>query len=80
MSDYEFPLHAPDRPCPVIDLLVGRFGDEVGTYLLWEFTCFPMSDRHAWEQARSLVAADRVGLLDEYLASERALQEAAMRE
>jgi hypothetical protein len=75
---YEFPSHADGDPCPVMALLHGHFGQPVGDYLLWEFTCFPMSDPDAWWQARSLVAADRVGLLDEYLASERARVEAMM--
>lgn len=75
----EFPSHAPGDPCPVAALLHGHFGLELGDALLWNYTCFPMSDVHAWEQARSLVAADRVGLLREYLASEDAAIEAAMR-
>jgi hypothetical protein len=75
---YDFPTHAPGDPCPVMALLHGHFGEQLGEYLLWEFTAFPFSDDAAWEQARSLVAADRVGLLDAYLASERAKVEAAM--
>lgn len=73
-----YPSHAIGEPCPVVDLLVGHFGEEYGGYLLWNFTCFPCSDEIAYEQARALVAADRVGLFDEYLRSESDAQEAAM--
>jgi hypothetical protein len=64
----------------VVDLLFGHFGPERGGYLLYNFTCFPMDDATAYEQARSLVAADRVGLLSAYLCSELDKVEAAMRE
>jgi hypothetical protein len=74
----DFPSHEIGEPCPVIALAYGHFGEKLGDYLLWEFTCFPCSDADAWEQLRALVAADRVGLLDEYLASERAKQDRAM--
>jgi hypothetical protein len=73
-----FPCHAQGEPCPVAALLHGHFGSDLGEALLWNYTCFPMSDAHAYEQARSLVAADRLGLLGEYLASEDAAIEAAM--
>jgi hypothetical protein len=75
-----FPSHAIGEPCPVMALLQGHFGEDFGGYLLWEFTCFPFSDAQAWEQARRLVAADRVGLLNEYLRSEQDKVEAMMQE
>jgi hypothetical protein len=74
----EFPCHAKGEPCPVVALLHGHFGPELGEALLWNYTCFPMSDAHAYEQARSLVAADRLGLLGEYLKSEDEAVAAAM--
>lgn len=76
----EFPYHAKRDPCPVAALLHGYFGLELGEALLWNYTCFPMDDGTAYEQARRLVAADRVGLLREYLASEDAAIETEMRE
>lgn len=80
----EFPSHERGDPCPVMALMHGHFGVEVGDALLWNYTCFPMSDDHAYEQARRLVASDRLGLLREYLASEdaeieREMQAAAAR-
>ena len=75
----DFPAHSKGQPCPVVDLLIGHFGEKYGGYLLYNFTCFPMDDRVAYEQARALVAADRVGLLREYVRSESDKIEAAMR-
>jgi hypothetical protein len=72
--------HTPDGRCPVVDLLVDEFGEVLGLTLLWEFTCFPMSDANALPQARDLVQANRQGILPAFL---RALQrevEEAMRE
>jgi hypothetical protein len=71
--------HARGDACPVIDLLYESFGVEAGGSLLMEFTCFPFSDSHAWEQAKALVKADCAGELEDYLARERAAQEASMR-
>ena len=75
-----YPHHAIGEPCPVADLLAGHFGEEYGGYLLWNFTCFPCDDGIAYEQARALVAADKVGLFKEYIDSEEREQERAMRE
>ena len=80
MKGYEYPQHAQGDPCPVVDLLVGHFGETYGGYLLWNYTCFPCDDSIAYEQARALVAADRVGLFDEYLESETAEQQRQMQQ
>jgi hypothetical protein len=70
VSVREYPQHALGEPCPVIDLLETQFGEQYGGYLLWNFTCFPYDDVTAYEQARALVAAERVGLFNEYLRSQ----------
>lgn len=32
-----------------------HFGKRIGGWLLWNRTCFPMSDDTAWQQAKALV-------------------------
>lgn len=36
--------------CPVVELAHKRFGQELGEHILWEETCFPMSDDIAMNQ------------------------------
>jgi hypothetical protein len=46
--------------CPVVELAYKRFGPKLGEYILWEETCFPMSDDVAMEQLKFIIAkADR---------------------
>jgi len=46
--------------CPVVELAYKRFGPTLGGYILWEETCFPMSDEVAMEQLKFIIAkADR---------------------
>ncbi len=42
--------------CKPRNLLVGYFGEEKGGYALWNYTCFPMDDDVALEQAEKLIA------------------------
>lgn len=49
-----------DGVCPVVELAYQRFGPTLGEYILWEETCFPMSDDVAMEQLKFIIAkADR---------------------
>lgn len=72
--------HEVGAPCAVVDLLCETFGEQVGVYLLWEFTCFPNDDATAWEQAKELVRADCEGRFQEHVDRLREEQERSMRE
>lgn len=44
----------------LIELAIQRFGEDLGMYLLWEETCYPMDEAIATEQLQYLIAkADR---------------------
>lgn len=42
--------------CPTANLLIDHFGKDLGGYLLWNETCYPMSDEVAYDQAMYLIA------------------------
>ncbi len=48
--------HAAGEPCPVVDLAVSAYGEELGMNLLWEETCFPFDDNHAMAQLQEIIA------------------------
>jgi hypothetical protein len=49
----------PPGPCMVLDTLRSFYGKKLGDWILWERTCFPMSDAHALYQARLLIEKDQ---------------------
>ncbi len=70
--------HKDGSDCLPYKILKDHFGDAKlsdGTpkadYLLWEYTCFPMSDELAVEQAKEIVEAHKQGKLKEYLHHEQ---------
>ena len=73
-----WPAHLPGQPCPVIGLLHGVFGAEQGSWLLYEFTCFPMDDATAYEQAEVLCLMQRAGVLGPWLRLEQACLELSL--
>lgn len=49
--------HALDAPCPVVDLAISAYGEDLGMHLLWEETCFPFDDDVAMAQLQEIIAA-----------------------
>ena len=46
--------------CPVVELAYKRFGPKLGAEILWEETCYPMSDDVAMKQLEFIIEkADR---------------------
>lgn len=48
-------------------LLTVEFGEEYGSYLLWNYTCFPFDEKQSFAQANELVEAQETNRLDEYI-------------
>lgn len=72
--------HRSGEPCPVVSFAYRTFGPELGAALLFEFTCFPMSDEHAMAQLLDLEGAQQMGRLGTFLRLQQHVQERETRQ